>query len=1360
MKRLLAILFSLAVPAAFGQSVVNFAMTNRLTNLPDTNFFRIFSINDPVMAHGGIQTKGPAKLIYPDTNGLASVTLLGGWYQMTNFALGQGILFLVPGDTNSYNVNDIAVSGFSTYQVTGVRKITSNDGSVTVSPTNGVGVIDLATTGVGGGGIFTRAGTNASAYTNSNVVTLSGVTDTNVVNALVAANRIDVSAGTNATVLTNGLLRTVSGQTDTNVVGILATNATEGIIPFVPQPGMADWYFWNDGTNYWGQNRATSALVSSNDFGALLQYAIDTASSVGELSFHVASSSKNGGLQIYFITNTVVVKQTLRLSGEGKSQTLIAPATTNAYALFQLGDNTHSIESGRFENILFHGSAPPMTNATAIYQSNALEVQVYQCVFDGFQCCVMNAAGGADNSFSQFQNCIFDQAVGPSSTSILLAAKTGIPLQIADCLIESCYFYSQGDMIVCSNDFQNLQIHDCRFLNTSPGSPYGIRIEGGSQFSIVGNNFNGFTSVTPILIRGRSGSTNVSGLIGFNVAAFSDTNQIAAIGANVSGVSLIGNTTSGTNTTLVSSGGASFATVTNTSVAGATALAADANGKIIPGSGGAATNVINVAVNTNAVAVTNGLLVTISGVTDTNVVNILATNAAAYQALIATQALSSTAFTPSNVFQIRTNGINYGNAFSSIGTAAQSEQFGANATATANQATAVGNQAAASGVSSTAIGGSSLASSNNATALGELSTASGRASLALGFNSTALHTNSTALGEGSATTQDHQVMLGTSSEYVYAPGQVSVAGQTNRSLTASSVTGTDSNKDAVSIANGGANTLLHGTTPPAYSSVVISDIGNAGSSPGQVITATASGAAWSNAPAGSGSGLPGTNQIIAYGSSAGTNAIGQFGNTTMISNNVGQIQFIPGGAAGSSISVGNSINALISLGGANDLTLEVGGTNALSATNTGNGLAIHGYAPFDLSFGNGYYGLVPSGGETNAAGSRVAYLSDISGTGAPWATVVSSGNGVTTVVTNSASGTNNYTVSAIGLPQGTSVTNLTVWANGQPALTITGGIDDTNPTSHFSLYYTNGALTLWSNGVVIALIATNQTILYGTLTNPIITSGAVSASTITNTGLLSAGVVGTDSNGKLIVGTAPSGLPGTNTLIAVTDQYRTNGYYATANSHYFSNAVGFVLLSADNIISSNAATKNFSVLSNASLTLNAGAMAGALTLRDSASNAVFAASNYVFWTSNYNWICTNGTVTVTNTSAANNYVQVSGSNVTASGIASAYLHQGPSQWNTNADVWQTANYNVVANDTFVLLAANRTFTMPSPSAAQVPGHVFWLQCSGSGTNAINPNGSETFNGNMGTALSKLTNTAAGKATLLWSNGTNWWYVQL
>lgn len=82
------------------------------------------------------------------------------------------------------------------------------------------------------------------------------------------------------------------------------------------------------------------------------------------------------------------------------------------------------------------------------------------------------------------------------------------------------------------------------------------------------------------------------------------------------------------------------------------------------------------------------------------------------------------------------SGVNYSNAFSSVGSGTDSEQFGTGATA--------------SGLRSTALGKTASATNTDSSAFGYNSVAGGISSLALGTSAGALGTNSTAIGAGSS----------------------------------------------------------------------------------------------------------------------------------------------------------------------------------------------------------------------------------------------------------------------------------------------------------------------------------------------------------------------------------------------------------------------------------------------------------------------------------------------------------------------------------------------------------------------------------------------------------------------------------
>lgn len=165
-----------------------------------------------------------------------------------------------------------------------------------------------------------------------------------------------------------------------------------------------------------------------------------------------------------------------------------------------------------------------------------------------------------------------------------------------------------------------------------------------------------------------------------------------------------------------------------------------------------------------------------------------------------------------------TNGVNYGNAFSSPGTNATTEQFGAGAATAGTQSLAVGNTAGAMAVGSSALGynaaalgiyglalgpstidfanygivigwGAQSQASNgisigvNSSALGVQGVNIGYNSQALGLNSSALGYNSwgrydysTAIGYNATATRTNQVQLGSSADEVAIPGNVEIGG--------------------------------------------------------------------------------------------------------------------------------------------------------------------------------------------------------------------------------------------------------------------------------------------------------------------------------------------------------------------------------------------------------------------------------------------------------------------------------------------------------------------------------------------------------------------------------------------------------
>lgn len=139
---------------------------------------------------------------------------------------------------------------------------------------------------------------------------------------------------------------------------------------------------------------------------------------------------------------------------------------------------------------------------------------------------------------------------------------------------------------------------------------------------------------------------------------------------------------------------------------------------------------------------------------------------------------------------ILTNGVNYGNAFRSPGSASGSEQFGTSAVASGGDSIAFGLGASATEQSASAFGNLAYAGGALATALGYNAFAAGAGGTALGAGAyvdlaapvgTAIggaasvnsgHTNSTALGYLSSTTKKNQIMIGSATHVVTIPGSI------------------------------------------------------------------------------------------------------------------------------------------------------------------------------------------------------------------------------------------------------------------------------------------------------------------------------------------------------------------------------------------------------------------------------------------------------------------------------------------------------------------------------------------------------------------------------------------------------------
>lgn len=145
--------------------------------------------------------------------------------------------------------------------------------------------------------------------------------------------------------------------------------------------------------------------------------------------------------------------------------------------------------------------------------------------------------------------------------------------------------------------------------------------------------------------------------------------------------------------------------------------------------------------------------------------------------------------------------------------------------ATAQGAIAIGSSdgaaiagARASGANSVAIGSgdsgnpAAIASGAASVAIGWVSSAAGQFGIGIGRLANAAHNSAVAIGSGSATTAANQIMLGTASEQVMAPGGISIgkgAGRSTGRTTNVTIANTETMIVSMTVA---ANTLVVGST--------------------------------------------------------------------------------------------------------------------------------------------------------------------------------------------------------------------------------------------------------------------------------------------------------------------------------------------------------------------------------------------------------------------------------------------------------------------------------------------------------------------------------------------------------------------
>lgn len=228
MKKVCGILALCALALSSPAAVVQFAFTNwNSTTLTGT--ISVFQINGP-NAYGNWLIMGLPER-FSTTNGIITTNLLKGNYEMRFLSIGvSNVLFAVPDDTstNVYYVTQpenggIIISGAHTYNYSpGVQRLTSQDSSVTITPGNGMGVVDLHAGA--GGGLNSIQGTNMVLRTNGVTITYNAVLDTN------AMAQVLIGQSNNVVGAFTGDGRNLTNFTSTNMVGQIVPAQVAGTL--------------------------------------------------------------------------------------------------------------------------------------------------------------------------------------------------------------------------------------------------------------------------------------------------------------------------------------------------------------------------------------------------------------------------------------------------------------------------------------------------------------------------------------------------------------------------------------------------------------------------------------------------------------------------------------------------------------------------------------------------------------------------------------------------------------------------------------------------------------------------------------------------------------------------------------------------------------------------------------------------------------------------------------------------------------------------------------------------------------------------------------------------------------------------
>lgn len=746
-------------------ATVTFPLTNYFQS-PFTNTgVRVFPVATPILANGQPIITGLPTPLRMATNGVATTNLLGGNYLLTNTSPAIGILFAVPNSTNTYDVTALAISGYNTFNYTpGVSSVIGTNGIVT-TPANGKG--DVIIDGAAFAPTFSQI-TNSLGFLpltptqTTNAITNAVYNATNSVASWLTAYQFGSVAlsnfatlGTNffyprsnpsnfvTATITNGLATINYVNTATNTLYLLLGTAAFS---------NATAFYLNSNPSNYVTASVTNGLATTLFVQTLSTNATNFA---GLLS---TNATNFAGLLSTNATNYaggVATNATNFAKAIGTSITNFIGTTSNAL-------NSAKIDTtgGSFTNSLTgRGNLFVSTN---IFATNGLRV----------------TAGITNDNLTANRVVISDANKALTNSTITAAQLLTLPNRVPDLNGMATNLTVFGPFVIGASG--TFQISD---------------FDGGK---VVVSDTDGLILESAVTTTELLSLTNISGNIQTNLDARIRT--VDGIGTN--SLTIKGNIIATTNITAqVNLGVGGYITATNLIVS--RALVSDANQKITNSvvtstelaqlsgiTGGVQTN-IDARIRTVGGSFTNSLL----GRGNLSIVSNAFINAAIFtnEVDFLTPLRLTNGFWTNAVFHSPTitNGVNYGNSFSSRGAGTQSQQFGDSASASGDYSVALGSPAQATNIYSTAIGAGAVARAVSSIAVGTGSTSestgqggmalgvaafnSGQFGIALGNSTTCTNDNSVAFGAGARTTEAGQIVMGsTAVSNIVANGTLTV----------------------------------------------------------------------------------------------------------------------------------------------------------------------------------------------------------------------------------------------------------------------------------------------------------------------------------------------------------------------------------------------------------------------------------------------------------------------------------------------------------------------------------------------------------------------------------------------------------